>query len=233
VAHEIKNPLAPIRAAVETLRRLRARQDPEFDAYFDQATRIVLDEVHRISNIVTEFTRFARLAPPQPVDTDLVDLARQVIALHEANDSGAHLTLEVDTATRAVPLVRADRDQILRVLTNLVQNALYAVASRGKAGEVRLSIAAENGSRVAVTVADNGPGLAPEIASRLFEPYATDKPNGTGLGLAIAQRIAIEHDGELAYVAPAGGQRDGERGATFRLVLPVDGPPPPSENGPA
>ncbi len=235
VAHEIKNPLAPIRAAVETLRRLRARQDPEFDAYFDQATRIVLDEVHRISNIVTEFTRFARLAPPQPVETDLVELARQVIALHEANDSGAHLTLDVDTAARGargVPLVRADPDQILRVLTNLVQNALYAVASKGIAGEVRLSIVAENASLVAVTVADNGPGLAPEIASRLFEPYATDKPNGTGLGLAIAQRIAIEHDGELAYVHPTGDQ-DGGRGAAFRLVLPVDGPPPQSGNGPA
>ena len=68
VAHEIKNPLAPIRAAVETLRRLRAREDPEFDAYFDEATRTVLDEVARIAGIVTEFTRFARLPPPRPED---------------------------------------------------------------------------------------------------------------------------------------------------------------------
>ncbi len=87
VAHEIKNPLAPIRAAVETLRRLRARQDPEFDAYFDQATRTVLDEVARIAGIVTEFTRFARLPQPRPEEIDLVEVARQVVQMHEAPDA--------------------------------------------------------------------------------------------------------------------------------------------------
>jgi HAMP domain-containing protein len=76
VAHEVKNPLAPIRAAVETLRRLRAREDPRFDEYFDEATRTVLDEVHRISNIVTEFTRFARLPPPRPQEVDADEIAR-------------------------------------------------------------------------------------------------------------------------------------------------------------
>src|SRR6185369_3233751 len=70
VAHEIKNPLAPIRAAVETLRRLRARDDPAFDDYFDEATRTVLSEVFRITNIVTEFTRFARLPAPAPAPFD-------------------------------------------------------------------------------------------------------------------------------------------------------------------
>ena len=74
-----------------------------------------------------------------------------------------------------------------------------------------------------VTVSDNGPGLTPDIAARLFEPYATSKPQGTGLGLAIAQRIAIEHNGELSLVANA-TQQDGARGAAFRLVLPVEGP---------
>ncbi len=71
-----------------------------------------------------------------------------------------------------------------------------------------------------VTVADNGEGIAPEMADRLFEPYATTKGTGTGLGLAIAQRIAVEHDGDLSSVPSASG-----RGAAFRLVLPVSGPP--------
>jgi signal transduction histidine kinase len=79
-----------------------------------------------------------------------------------------------------------------------------------------------------VTITDNGSGIAPAIASRLFEPYATTKAQGTGLGLAIAQRIAIEHNGELAFIAP---KRAGE-GATFRLVLPVDGPAPVSSETP-
>jgi nitrogen fixation/metabolism regulation signal transduction histidine kinase len=219
VAHEVKNPLAPIRAAVETLRRLRARDDPEFDAYFDEATRTVLDEVHRIANIVTEFTRFARLPSPHPQDVDLVELARQVVRLHEP---GSRAAIRV-AAERAPPVVRADRDQIVQVLTNLVQNALDAVAPMGERGEVRVTVGADGTDHATVTVRDNGPGVAPEIAARLFEPYATTKEGGTGLGLAIAQRIAIEHNGELSYVATA------REGAAFRLVLPVAGPAPAAE----
>jgi two-component system nitrogen regulation sensor histidine kinase NtrY len=232
VAHEIKNPLAPIRAAVETLRRLRAREDPEFDAYFDQATRTVLDEVARIAGIVTEFTRFARLPPPRPEDLDIVALVRQVVQMHAAGARGeseapsARIELIVETTP---PTVRADRDQIARVLTNLVQNALDAVEGRGPSGKVELTVGTLHAGPLAqrirdevfVSVSDNGTGLSPAIASRLFEPYATSKPNGTGLGLAIAQRIAIEHDGELSHLgSPDGG------GATFRLVLPVGGPLP-------
>ncbi len=249
VAHEIKNPLAPIRAAVETLRRLRARQDPEFDAYFDQATRTVLDEVARIAGIVTEFTRFARLPPPRPEDVDVVEIARQVVQMHQpTGDAAAHIELAVEGAPHAPLqarlqarlLVRADRDQIARVLTNLVQNALDAVRPLGPAGRIEVTVGglgpALPGQReqVFVTVSDNGPGLSPEIAARLFEPYATSKPHGTGLGLAIAQRIAIEHDGELSHLASERGS-----GATFRLVLPVRGPPaadagaPPASSGSA
>ncbi|HEX3770358.1 MAG TPA: ATP-binding protein [Polyangiaceae bacterium] len=235
VAHEIKNPLAPIRAAVETLRRLRAREDPEFDAYFDQATRTVLDEVVRISNIVTEFTRFARLPQPRPEVIDVAEVARSVVQLHAnpGSSPGAEamaeagvplehpeVALVVESGASAPPSVKADKDQITRVLTNLVQNALDAVHGQGTAGRVEVRVGGGRGQAV-VTVKDNGPGLSPEIAQRLFEPYATTKTHGTGLGLAIAQRIAIEHTGELSYVSGT----DGERGATFRLVLPVSGPP--------
>ena len=226
VAHEIKNPLAPIRAAVETLRRLRARHDPEFDAYFDQATRTVLDEVARIAGIVTEFTRFARLPPPRPEELDVVEVARQVVQMHQAGGEDADVPAGLPRARFALsaigtpPPVRADRDQIVRVLTNLVQNALDAVRELGESGHVEVTVGSLDPARVFVTVSDNGPGLSPTIASRLFEPYATSKPHGTGLGLAIAQRIAIEHDGELSHVPSPSGA-----GATFRLVLPVRGPP--------
>ena len=220
VAHEVKNPLAPIRAAVETLRRLRARNDPAFDEYFDEATRTVLDEVHRIANIVTEFTRFARLPAPRPQETDLGELARQVVQLQKANAGDAAISLDV---RGPLPRVRADRDQIVQVVTNLVQNAVEAVRDR-PGGRVDVSISATGPDLVEIAVQDNGPGVAPEMAARLFEPYATTKAQGTGLGLAIAQRIAMEHNGELSYVTRSVGQ-----GALFRLVLPLDGPPPTSE----
>ncbi|HET9930125.1 MAG TPA: ATP-binding protein [Polyangiaceae bacterium] len=215
VAHEIKNPLAPIRAAIETLRRLRARQDPAFDDYFDEATRTALAEVNRINQIVSEFTEFARLPPPSPTEVDIVQLARDVVGLHATG--GAAVTLD----ERACPKVRADQNQIVQVVTNLVQNALDAVSGR-PAPEVVVRVAPVEGERVRVSVHDNGPGIAAEMRERLFLPYATTKPHGTGLGLAIAQRLVVEHGGEI-------GCRDGAHGGTeFWFELPVSGPNPAS-----
>ncbi len=222
VAHEVKNPLAPIRAAVETLRRLRARSDPAFEEYFDEATRTVLDEVHRISTIVTEFTRFARLPAPRPQDVDVDEVVRQVVQLHRAA-AGDGVRI-VQKGPRALPHIRADRDQVVQVLTNLVQNAIDAVKEKG--GEITVASSAHgtDASFVSVSVTDDGAGVPPEMAAHLFEPYATTKAHGTGLGLAIAQRIAIEHDGELAYLGGASSV-PGRPGALFRLVLPIAGPP--------
>ncbi|MEI9937253.1 MAG: ATP-binding protein [Pseudomonadota bacterium] len=216
VAHEIKNPLAPIRAAVETLRRLRARQDPAFDEYFDEATRTVLDEVQRITRIVSEFTEFARLPAPNPAPLDVVDTLRAQAALH-----GSSGTPIVFTGSPC-PALNADRDQLVQLFSNLIQNAQYAAESRPAQGgvtpEVEVDVRPSGADKVRIVVSDNGPGLSPEMRARLFEPYATNKPGGTGLGLAIAQRIAVEHGGEISYSASPGG------GATFSVELPVSGP---------
>lgn len=211
VAHEIKNPLAPIRAAIETLRRLRARNDPAFEEYFDEATRTALQEVNRINHIVTEFTDFARMPPPRPQVVDVVELARQVVGLH------ANLGEALSLSYQPCPSVRADRDQIVQVLTNLVQNALDAVAGR-PSPSVRVKVGPGGAGRARVEVCDNGPGISPEMRERLFLPYATTKAHGTGLGLAIAQRLVVEHGGEIGYRQETGG------GAVFFFELPVEGP---------
>lgn len=217
VAHEIKNPLAPIRAAMETLRRLRYREDPAFDEYFDEATTTVLDEVRRISSIVSEFTEFARLPAPQPAPTNLEQLIRQVVGLHQGQNAPIDLKLE------PCPDVQADRDQITQVLTNLVQNALEALEAT-PGGRVRIELtgrATGPGATVAwadIAVEDNGPGLEPRVKANLFEPYFTTKPEGTGLGLAIVQRIVTEHGGEIRLEETSGG------GARFVISLPLNGP---------
>jgi signal transduction histidine kinase len=209
VAHEIKNPLAPIRAAVETLRRLRARNDAAFDEYFDEATRTVLAEVARISNIVSEFTRFARLPPPRPAPMDLVEVARSVVGLH-ASES-IPVTLEGDERVELV----ADRDQMTQVLTNLAQNAVDAVRG-SEGGAVRVEVR-RHGDHALLAVSDNGPGFSAEVAAHLFEPYLTTKAEGTGLGLAIVERIVVEHAGTI--------QLDPSRpGARLVIELPLSGP---------
>ncbi|WP_245678290.1 sensor histidine kinase [Chondromyces crocatus] len=226
VAHEIKNPLAPIRAAVETLRRLRDREDPAFDDYFEEATATVLQEVHRIANIVGEFTRFARLPPPNPELIDLVEVARRVVTLHStpeaASDSREEhvaITPKVELSASTIPKVSADRDQLVQVLTNLIQNGLEAATSVRPDPRVVLTVAPEQNDRVRLVVRDNGPGVAEEMIPRLFEPYATTKEKGTGLGLAIVQRIVFEHGGEIRYRKAQKG------GAVFEIWLPIGGPP--------
>jgi two-component system, NtrC family, nitrogen regulation sensor histidine kinase NtrY len=209
VAHEIKNPLAPIRAAVETLRRLRARGDGAFDEYFDEATRTVLGEVARISNIVSEFTRFARLPPPKPAPTDLAEIARAVVGLHASEAIPVTLT-----GDERVELV-ADRDQMTQVLTNLTQNALDAVRGR-EGGAVRVEVLV-HGDHARLVVSDNGPGFSPEVAAHLFEPYLTTKKEGTGLGLAIVERIVVEHAGTIHLDTSAPGAR-------LVIELPLSGP---------
>lgn len=210
VAHEIKNPLLPIRASVETLRRLRARGDAAFDDYFDEATRTVLDEVARISNIVTEFTRFARLPPPSPAPFNVEEAVRRVVSLHAS--AGA----PIDFSAEPCPELNADRDQVVQIVTNLVQNAQQALAGRDD-GKVIVRLGREH-DKLVLSVSDNGPGIAPEMRGRLFEPYATTKAEGTGLGLAIVERIVVEHGGEITVGDAPGG------GATFVVKLPLSGP---------
>jgi signal transduction histidine kinase len=225
IAHEIKNPLAPIRAAVETLRRLRARDDPAFDDYFEEATTTVLEEVHRIAKIVTDFTRFARLPAPNPTPVDLVAVAKGVVTLH-ASGPGATEPHRVELVAEPIPEVMADRDQMVQVLTNLIQNGLDAASAARPDPRVVVTIGPLPEDRVRIVVRDNGPGVPKDLLPRLFVPYATTKEKGTGLGLAIVQRIVFEHGGEITYREATKG------GAVFEIWLPVAGPkilesPPP------
>jgi C4-dicarboxylate-specific signal transduction histidine kinase len=123
-------------------------------------------------------------------------------------------------------MISADKDQMVQVLTNLVQNGLEAASAARPDPHVVVTIGPMPNDRVRIVVRDNGPGVAPEMVPRLFEAYATTKEKGTGLGLAIVQRIVFEHGGEIAYREATKG------GAVFEISLPVAGPPllekPPS-----
>jgi C4-dicarboxylate-specific signal transduction histidine kinase len=141
---------------------------------------------------------------------DLSRAVRDVAGLHSAAGT------RIDVEAGEIPEIVADRDQMVQVVTNLVQNAMDAVAA-APSPKVVVALAASDG-RVRLSVRDNGPGLAPAMRERLFEPYATTKPEGTGLGLAIAERIVLEHGGEITYRDAEGG------GAEFVIDLPVAGP---------
>ncbi|HVI96983.1 MAG TPA: ATP-binding protein, partial [Anaeromyxobacter sp.] len=208
LAHEIKNPLTPIAMSVETLRDAHARGRADFPALLEEGTQAIGEEVRRLKRIVDEFSRFARLPAPERAAVAPEELVQAVLALFPTPPAGAILEREVEPG---LPPVLADRDQVLQVLLNLVQNALDAMPAGGK---VRI-VARRDGRVVRFDVADSGAGIPPGDLDRVFEPYFTTKEGGTGLGLAIAQRIAEEHGGSLTAASTPGA------GATFTLRLPV------------
>jgi signal transduction histidine kinase len=209
LAHELKNPLTPIAMSVELLRDARGR--PGFEEVLDESTRAIGEEVRRLRRIVDEFSRFARMPAPALAEVPAGELAQSLLALFPAAPPGVTLVREL---APDLPALRADRDQLLQVLHNLVKNALEAMPEGGT-----LTLRARrDGEAVRFEVADTGPGLAPELQARIFEPWVTTKPGGTGLGLAIAARIVEEHGGRIEVASRPG------KGATFTVRLPLGGP---------
>ncbi len=204
VAHEVKNPLAPIRLTVENLVRAR-RQDPRlFDELFEDGARTILEEVEQLRRLVTEFSDFARLPGPRPQSVDIHGLIEVALELHVA-EPGMEV---VRHYARRTARVEVDPDQIGRVLKNVIGNAVEAMAEAGQEKlpnklQVRTVVDTET---VEIEISDNGPGFPDGALGHLFEPYFTSKAGGTGLGLAIAYGIVTEHDGIIdAENRPEGG----------------------------
>jgi signal transduction histidine kinase len=206
LAHEIKNPLTPIRLSIETLLAAHRAHRADFDEIFMESSRAVLEEVERLRRIVDEFSKFARLPKPQLEPVDLGELAASVLSLWSTPGEGIWIERELAEGL----MVEADRDQITQVLINLVTNAEQAMP---KGGLITVRAFALGEGEAAVEVQDQGPGIRPEDRASIFEPYFTTKEGGTGLGLAIALRIAQEHGGSLEENGQPGS------GARFRLAL--------------
>lgn len=216
LAHEIKNPLASIRSATEQLARRHARRgesDDDETALFALTVR----EADRLSRLLSEFLDFARTRAAQLTPVALTAVARSAVALAEQHpDRGADVRLLLDLPEDDAGCVVAGDDDLLhRAVFNLVLNAVQAV---GPTGCVRVRVAATvdsalAGDAVAVEVCDDGPGIAPAVRERLFEPFVTSKPGGGGLGLAVVQRAAEAHRGVVLVDALPQGTR-------FTLLLP-------------
>jgi signal transduction histidine kinase len=198
VAHEVKNPLTPIQLSAEHLRRVYADGTADFAAALHECTRTILEQVAILRGIATEFSAFARPPAPEAGPLDLRGLVDGVLAPYRtALPPGVRL--EVDPGD-GLPSVQADRRLIERALVNLVENALQAVGERGTL-TVRL---AQAGDGVSLQVQDDGPGIDPELRSRIFEPFFSTKTGGSGLGLALVKKIAEDHGGRVALESRPG-----------------------------
>lgn len=211
IAHEIKNPLTPIQLSAERLRKKYAEGAPDFEQVFEQGTATIINEVNDLKVMVDEFSMFARLPPPRPHPHRLHALIEEVIALYR----GAHKDLEIlATFAGDLPMLMVDREQVKRVFRNLFENAIEAMGARG-----RLWVTTtydRHGGKAIIEVADEGPGITPADAERLFLPTFTKKKHGRGLGLAIVHRIIADHGGRILV------KHNEPQGARFHIELPVE-----------
>jgi two-component system nitrogen regulation sensor histidine kinase NtrY len=210
VAHEVKNPLTPMKLSVQYL--LKAWEDgkPDFDDRLRRFRDAMLDQIETLSAIASEFSYFAKLPETHPVQLDLILLVDNCVAFFRNNEEGVAISLETGNLTQA--LVRVDRDQMLRVFNNLIRNALQAIPS-GREGKVVIRMFTK-GDHIWVEVADNGMGIPADIREKIFAPNFTTKGSGMGLGLAMTRTILENVDGVIDFTTEDG------QGTTFRIRLP-------------
>ena len=216
LAHEIRNPLASIRSAVEQLARMAGGGGDE-----RTLAGLIVSESERLSRILTEFLDFSRVRVTRFVSLDLVAVAEHGIRLVQQHpDCPADAVIEVLAPQRPV-LLDGDEDLLHRVVFNLVLNAAQAAPGAARiqvavgipaAGDLPSTVVLE--APRLMTVRDEGPGVPEEILPRLFEPFVTGRVGGTGLGLPIVQRAVLAHRGLIFCDSEAG------RGTTFSIFLP-------------
>jgi nitrogen fixation/metabolism regulation signal transduction histidine kinase len=218
LAHEIKNPLTPIRLSAERMRHKLLPSMNEKDAQLlDRGTETIVQQVEAMKEMVNAFSEYARAPRFEMADVNLNQLVTEVTDLYRAQVAGRGVTLEVQLEPAVTTLV-ADRGRLRQLLHNLLTNAVEALEGQpGGAITVATRLGFRSGEEVAeIAVEDNGPGFQRELIGQVFDPYVTTKQRGTGLGLAIVRKIVEEHRGHVEAENRAGG------GARVRVELPMN-----------
>ncbi len=211
VAHEIKNPLTPIRLGVQHLRRARGR--PDFDEILEQNVSRILAEIDRLDEIARAFSRYGGAPAERPVveAIDVAAIVRDVVALEMLGESDVAWTLD---AEEPLPPAHAQADELREVLLNLYENARLANARRVRT-EVRRGETGSGAPAVVVSVQDDGSGISADVLPRIFEPRFSTRTSGSGLGLAITRRLVESWGGEVGIESAEG------KGTSVRVALRV------------
>jgi len=211
LAHEIKNPLTPIQLSAERMSRHFAGAPEATRALVDECTSAIGAEVESLKALVDEFAQFARMPAPRAVPSNLNAVLTDTLALYTGVVTGTIIDREF---APGLPPVRLDVEQIRRVVINLVDNALEALAG-APGGRIVVQTQHDAANAVArIVIADNGPGVPPADREKLFMPYYSTKRRGSGLGLAIVRRIVGEHGGSVEV------GDNSPRGSRFVIELP-------------
>lgn len=211
IAHEVKNPLTPIQLSAQRLRRKYGEAlSKEDGTVFEECTRLIIDNVEELKVLVNEFSNFARMPASILVSDNMRQIIDDAILLYKE----AHKNIVFEFSdTNDIPKLKIDREQMKRVMINLLDNAVAAISEKGR---IRIKLSHDKPARIVrIEVADNGIGLPSKEKERLFEPYFSTKKSGTGLGLAIVSKIVADHDGLIR------AEHNKPKGAKFIIELPI------------
>ncbi len=217
IAHEVKNPLTPIKLSAQRLKRKYSSRLDE--PVFEECTQMIIDHVDLIRNLVNEFSTYARFPASDPRPCPITPIIEETMALFR--EGHRHIHFEQDLPQTPVVL-KIDRHQIKQALINLVTNAVSAIKTQQ--GVIRITLSADAKTRVArLEISDNGTGISDEEKLHLFEPYFSTKTKGMGLGLSIVNSIISDHNGKITV------QDNIPNGAMFIIELPMADSPNPVE----
>jgi signal transduction histidine kinase len=210
VAHEIKNPLTPMKLNIQYLQQAMKNDAANIKELTDKVANSIVEQIDNLSYIASEFSNFATMPEARPEKLELGELLHKAVELH-LDDARVKVTI-LDVPQQL--FVHSDRSQLLRVFTNLLENARQAIPA-DRNGNISVSLTAEN-NEVTISIADNGAGIPEEIVAKMFQPYFTTKSSGTGLGLAMTKKIIEFWKGTIWFETEEGV------GTTFYIRLPLN-----------
>jgi two-component system nitrogen regulation sensor histidine kinase NtrY len=215
IAHEIKNPLTPIKLSAQRLqRRLKDLQGKD-GQLVQECTSVIIQHTDELKEMVNEFSNFARFPEISPLPHQLNDIIQETMQLYLSAHPEIHFITKLEPK---LPIIDIDKDQMKRVFLNLIDNAISAIKVGAKTGPGKVEVETHYNEKLemaALTVRDNGPGMSESVQERAFEPYFSTKQEGTGLGLAIVKRIVNDHGGYIRLSSTLG------EGTTFMIELPT------------
>ena len=205
VAHEIKNPLTPMRLTVQSFQKNSGFKSEDEKLKLNDFCEVLIEQIDTMSNVATSFSDFATLPKTQLEKTDIVEATKKVVEIFEQNN----ITLETSNENIFVKL---DKEQWIRVMTNLIKNSIQSIP-HDRESNIQVKII-ESTKKVKIIVSDNGLGVSKKNREKIFEPKFTTKSDGMGLGLGIVRSIINSHRGKISY------KSKNNKGTDFTISLP-------------
>ncbi len=210
VAHEIKNPLTPLKLGIQLLKKSWEAKDPDFDEKFERFTDSFIEQVEILSNIVSEFSNFAKMPEMVLEPIDLNELLKKLTAIYTSSNQ---IKIRFETAVKDPVWIKADQNFLIRSFNNLINNAIEAI-QEPSSGEIVIRLH-KDGHLAHVDIQDNGSGIPDEFRAQIFTPSFTTKTSGSGLGLAFVKQSILSIGGTIHFETCSG------KGTNFYIRIPI------------